>query len=107
MVVFQTREDAHFRAKPVLPQAAGVAPAGQSHWRPNRSNDVVTDGGRMRFSKRVAVAAAGIAVALLASACGNSGSGNGGKASKDVTVFTWWADGGEKAGLDGLVSQFK
>jgi glucose/mannose transport system substrate-binding protein len=62
----------------------------------------------MRFSKRVAVAAAGIAVALLASACGNSsGGGTGGKASKDVEVFTWWADGGELAGLNGLVSQFK
>jgi glucose/mannose transport system substrate-binding protein len=61
----------------------------------------------MRFSKRVAVAAAGIAVALVASACGNSGGGDsGGKGSKDVEVFTWWADGGEKAGLDGLVSQF-
>jgi len=61
----------------------------------------------MRFSKRVAVAAAGIAVALVASACGNSGGGDsGGKGSKDVEVFTWWADGGEKAGLDGLVTQF-
>ncbi len=28
-------------------------------------------------------------------------------ANKDVTVFTWWADGGEKAGLDGLVSVFR
>jgi glucose/mannose transport system substrate-binding protein len=45
---------------------------------------------------------------LAASACGNSddSSGGGGTASKDVTVFTWWADGGEKAGLDGLVSTF-
>lgn len=63
----------------------------------------------MRFSKRAAVAAAaGIAVALAASACGSSGgSGSGGKSSKNVEVFTWWADGGEKAGLDGLVAQFK
>ena len=62
----------------------------------------------MRFSKRVAVAAAGIAVALVASGCGNSGGGgNGGKATKDVEVFTWWADGGELAGLNGLVAQFK
>lgn len=49
------------------------------------------------------------AVGLLAvSACGNSddsGSGDS-TASKDVTVFSWWADGGEKAGLDGLVSVF-
>ncbi|WP_112248675.1 ABC transporter substrate-binding protein [Kribbella monticola] len=50
------------------------------------------------------------AVGLLAvSACGNSDDNSGGggsSASKDVTVFTWWADGGEKAGLDGLVSTF-
>ncbi|MEV6284302.1 ABC transporter substrate-binding protein [Kribbella sp. NPDC051770] len=45
---------------------------------------------------------------LAVSACGNSddGGGSGDSASKDVTVFTWWADGGEKAGLDGLVSTF-
>jgi glucose/mannose transport system substrate-binding protein len=52
------------------------------------------------------------AVGLLAvSACGNSdeGSNSGDQvaADKNVTVFTWWADGGEKAGLDGLVSVFK
>jgi len=63
----------------------------------------------MRFSKRAAVAAAGIAVALVASGCGSSGgsSSGGGAKTKDVEVFTWWADGGEKAGLDGLVAQFK
>jgi glucose/mannose transport system substrate-binding protein len=57
------------------------------------------------WSKTVAVMGA---VGLLAvSACGNSSdSGSGNSASKDVTVFTWWADGGEKAGLDGLVSVF-
>jgi glucose/mannose transport system substrate-binding protein len=45
---------------------------------------------------------------LAASACGNSDDSGGGDAAanKDVTVFTWWADGGEKAGLDGLVSVF-
>ncbi len=30
-----------------------------------------------------------------------------GTATGKVEVFTWWADGGEKAGLDGLVSSFK
>jgi glucose/mannose transport system substrate-binding protein len=60
------------------------------------------------WSKTLAVVGA---VGLLAvSACGNSndsssGGGNA-AANKDVTVFTWWADGGEKAGLDGLVSVF-
>jgi glucose/mannose transport system substrate-binding protein len=59
------------------------------------------------WSKTFAVVGA---VGLLAvSACGNSddsGSGGDAAANKDVTVFTWWADGGEKAGLDGLVSVF-
>ena len=59
----------------------------------------------MRFSKGITVAAAGIAIALVASGCGNGSTG--GTASKDVEVFTWWADGGEKLGLDGLVAQFK
>jgi len=58
------------------------------------------------WSKTFAVVGA---VGLLAvSACGNSDDSGGGDAAanKDVTVFTWWADGGEKAGLDGLVSVF-
>jgi glucose/mannose transport system substrate-binding protein len=58
------------------------------------------------WSKTVAVL--GAAGLLAVSACGNSDDGGSGDsaASKDVTVFTWWADGGEKAGLDGLVSTF-
>jgi glucose/mannose transport system substrate-binding protein len=58
----------------------------------------------MRLSLRTAVAAFG-AVALLASAACSSDN-NGGSGSKNVEVFTWWADGGEKAGLDGLVAAF-
>ncbi|MCW3820032.1 extracellular solute-binding protein [Micromonospora sp. DR5-3] len=60
----------------------------------------------MRSRTRTAVAAAGMALALLASGCG-ADDGDGGAGSKKVEVFTWWADGGEKAGLDGLVAQFK
>nr|WP_231935176.1 extracellular solute-binding protein [Micromonospora viridifaciens] len=45
-------------------------------------------------------------LALLASGCG-ADDGDGGAGSNKVEVFTWWADGGEKAGLDGLVAQFK
>lgn len=54
-------------------------------------------------------AALGAVGLLAASACGNSDDSGGGDASADktVTVFTWWADGGEKAGLDGMVSVFK
>jgi glucose/mannose transport system substrate-binding protein len=60
----------------------------------------------MRFSRRAAVAVLG-AVALFApTACASSSGGSSGSGSKNVEVFTWWADGGEKAGLDGLVSVF-
>lgn len=61
----------------------------------------------MRWGKgtgRAAVAVVGVAALLTASACG--GSDDGGSGSTKVEVFTWWADGGEKAGLDGLVTQF-
>ncbi|MFG1603938.1 ABC transporter substrate-binding protein [Actinoplanes sp. NPDC049265] len=58
----------------------------------------------MRFT-RAAVAAVGIAALLTTAACG-SGDDSGGTGSTKVEVFTWWADGGEKAGLDGLVSAF-
>ena len=59
----------------------------------------------MRFTRRAAVAVVGVAALLTASACGGSDDG-GGAGSTKVEVFTWWADGGEKAGLDGLVGQF-
>ncbi|TCO38680.1 glucose/mannose transport system substrate-binding protein [Kribbella antiqua] len=63
----------------------------------------------MRGGLSKTLAVLGAAGLLAVSACGNSDD-NGGSgdsaASKDVTVFTWWADGGEKAGLDGLVSVF-
>jgi glucose/mannose transport system substrate-binding protein len=59
----------------------------------------------MGFTRRAAVAAVGVAALLTASACGGGNDG-GGTGPKKVEVFTWWADGGEKAGLDGLVSQF-
>lgn len=62
----------------------------------------------MRGGWSKTVAALGAVGLLAVSACGNSDDGGSGDsaASKDVTVFTWWADGGEKAGLDGLVSTF-
>ena len=63
----------------------------------------------MRFTRRAAVAVVGVTALLTATACGssdnNSGS-SGNTGSKKVEVFTWWSDGGEKAGLEGLVTQF-
>jgi glucose/mannose transport system substrate-binding protein len=61
----------------------------------------------MRLSRRIAVAVVGVSTVLAATACGSNGSNGGGTTTaKDVEVFTWWADGGEKAGLDGLVKVF-
>jgi glucose/mannose transport system substrate-binding protein len=62
----------------------------------------------MRGGLSKTLALVGAAGLLAVSACGNSDNsgGSGSSANKDVTVFTWWADGGEKAGLDGLVSTF-
>jgi len=49
---------------------------------------------------------------LAVSACSSSGTStttatSGGSTTKNVEVFTWWAAGGEKAGLDGMISVFK
>ncbi|HLL66120.1 MAG TPA: extracellular solute-binding protein [Micromonosporaceae bacterium] len=64
----------------------------------------------MGFSRRVAIAAVSVVTMLPLAACGGDGgggdTGSGNSASKDVEVFTWWADGGEKAGLDALTTVF-
>jgi glucose/mannose transport system substrate-binding protein len=74
---------------------------------------------KMRHTKARAAALA-VSTLLAVSACGSSGGGddagspsgssnggNGGGSSKEVEVFTWWAAGGEKAGLDGMIKVFK
>ncbi|WP_144122577.1 ABC transporter substrate-binding protein [Catellatospora sichuanensis] len=57
----------------------------------------------MRFTRQAAVALVAVAALFSAAACSSS---EDPAAEKNVEVFTWWADGGEKAGLDGLVAQF-
>jgi glucose/mannose transport system substrate-binding protein len=56
----------------------------------------------MRGSGRILAAVLGLATVVAATACAAEGD-----APRDVEVFTWWAEGGEKAGLDGLVAQFQ
>ena len=62
---------------------------------------------RRRLSLLAGVAALGLTLA----ACGGGGdtptdTGNAKDATGKVGVFTWWADGSEKAGLDALVGVF-
>ncbi|WP_246956893.1 extracellular solute-binding protein [Brachybacterium sp. Marseille-Q7125] len=58
---------------------------------------------RRMFAIPAAVAAAG---SLAACGGGSGGSGGGGGGDNSVEVFTWWAQGSEKAGLDALVEVF-
>jgi len=66
-----------------------------------------------RLRRKVAAVVA-VSAVLAASACSSStatstatASKAGAATTKNVEVFTWWAAGGEKAGLDGLISVFK
>ena len=60
--------------------------------------------------RKALAAVAGLAVVglALAGCSGDSGNGNAGGSDDDsqVEVFTWWAAGSEKAGLDALVEVF-
>ncbi len=65
----------------------------------------------MRNARKFTAMAAGLAVASLAlAACSSGDAGDnesGGTGSSDeVEVFTWWASGSEKLGLDALVGVF-
>ncbi|MFC4072430.1 ABC transporter substrate-binding protein [Actinoplanes subglobosus] len=57
----------------------------------------------MRTTRRALAAVVSVAALLLTSACGT---GEDDSTAAKVEVFTWWAEGGEKAGLDALVNRF-
>lgn len=64
----------------------------------------------MRTARKFTAMAAGLAVASLAlAACssGDTGDDTGSGKSEEVEVFTWWASGSEKLGLDALVGVFE
>lgn len=61
----------------------------------------------MRSVRRAAIAIVSVSALLVASSsCGGDEEG-GGEGGKRVEVFTWWSEGGEKAGLDALVKTFE
>ncbi|GGM98816.1 glucose/mannose transport system substrate-binding protein [Actinoplanes campanulatus] len=57
----------------------------------------------MRTTRRALAAVVGATALLVTSACGP---GEDDTAASTVEVFTWWAGGGEKAGLDALAGLF-
>lgn len=67
----------------------------------------------MNRTRRALSAMVAAGALVLLAACGGSDSegnkdtsSNGGAESGEVEVFTWWAEGSEKAGLDALVAVF-
>ncbi|MFE6996796.1 ABC transporter substrate-binding protein [Microbacterium sp. NPDC057659] len=64
----------------------------------------------MRKKTLLALGAGAAVLALGLTSCSSGGGGDtgdkGGDASGEVEVFTWWAAGSEKAGLDALVDVF-
>ena len=64
----------------------------------------------VRVRRKVAAVFA-VSAVLAVAACSSTtpdtkSTNTGAAATKDVQVFTWWAAGGEKAGLDGMISVF-
>ncbi|MCW4456639.1 ABC transporter substrate-binding protein [Microbacterium sp. MPKO10] len=57
--------------------------------------------------KRMSILAGALAVGLALTGCSSGGSNGSDPDNPDqVEVFTWWASGSEKAGLDALVKEF-
>lgn len=57
--------------------------------------------------RRMSMIAGLAAVGLVLAACGGDSDDGGSETSADVEVFTWWAEGSEKAGLDAMVGVFE
>jgi glucose/mannose transport system substrate-binding protein len=58
--------------------------------------------------RKISLVAGAVVAGLVLASCGSDDGGTGGgTAGDEVEVFTWWTEGGEKAGLDGLVSTFE
>jgi glucose/mannose transport system substrate-binding protein len=73
------------------------------------------EGGTMRRTRLLMAPAAAAVLALGLAGCGSGdgdgggdggGGADGGSGGGEVEVFTWWAAGSEKAGLDALVEVF-
>ncbi|MGO1770634.1 MAG: ABC transporter substrate-binding protein [Microbacterium sp.] len=60
----------------------------------------------MKRTRILTIAAGASALALGLAGCGGDGGGGGEGGADEVEVFTWWAAGSEKAGLDALVEVF-
>lgn len=62
--------------------------------------------------RKISLVAGAVVAGLVLASCGGgddgggNGNGEGAEAGGKVEVFTWWTEGGEKAGLDGLVATF-
>jgi len=61
----------------------------------------------MRVTRGTTGAAVAASVLLALTGCGGDGDGGGAAASDEIEVFTWWAEGSEKEGLDALVAVFE
>jgi glucose/mannose transport system substrate-binding protein len=57
--------------------------------------------------RKISLVAGAVVAGLVLASCGSDDGGSGGTSSNEVEVFTWWTEGGEKAGLDGLVKTFE
>ncbi|CAB4649537.1 unannotated protein [freshwater metagenome] len=68
---------------------------------------ILAENGLLMRKSSVRLAAALAAVALVVTGCSSSSKTDSAAADKQLEIFTWWAAGGEKAGLDGMQAAFE